>query len=134
MRILWLALIVALTFAHLFQCYSSFARVGKILEAKSDLRRLARAVLHISGGRASSEKSFWVTVGRTEPMRDPWGQDYLFEPAPKMAGGRQRWRSAGPDRSYGTEDDLEHPVPSAEELKLPESSAGSPGMMGIDGR
>lgn len=122
MRWLFLLLLAGLTAAQLYLgARRGWDLRGEIL-AKEDMRRLTNVALRLFSGKIPPEgEAFWMEVGRKDPLRDPWRNPYRFE---KVSGGGApfyQWRSAGPDGTYASGDDLTHPVPFGEEISREEN-------------
>lgn len=80
------------------------------VSTREDLRKLGLVSMNLfRNGRPPSPETFWVEIGRTEPLRDPWGNPYRLE---AKLGERKyfEWSSAGQDRSFGTADDISQPI------------------------
>lgn len=109
MRFLWLLLFLALSFSHGVWMAARLREESRKLDARDDVRRLSKVTLQFfKSGTPPSGDVFWKTIGRSEPLRDPWGLAYeLDSPGPHEF----RWASAGPDQKLRTSDDIFSRVP-----------------------
>lgn len=123
---LWLFLLAVLTAAQIWAGAHGLIERKRRFEANDDLGRLIRVSLKFFGdGRPPSTEEFWKAVGMAKPLLDPWGTPYRLESSESIAF---LWRSAGPDRLYGTADDLQVRVPfGAEQIPgLPDPAFEDP--------
>lgn len=112
LRWFFLFAIAGITILQTILVVRSARDLSGMLVVKEDMRRLASVTLRFFTGKIPPEgDSFWTEVGRKDPVLDPWGQSYRFQ---KERDGIYAWRSAGPDRKFGNEDDLLQPVPFGE--------------------
>jgi hypothetical protein len=104
MRILWLLAALSISFFHLVLMVGIIEKEGRKIEAREVVRRLSRVTIKFfNKGAPPTGAVFWKTIGKKEPLRDPWGLPYELDlPSAKEF----RWLSAGPDRKRHTEDDL----------------------------
>ncbi len=113
-RVIWLALVLLLTAAQGAYLVSRGITHWESIEARVEVKRLAENTLrYFEARKPPTGEAFWRTIGRTEPLRDPWGQPYVLD-IPQE--GSFRWRSAGPDQRLGSADDLSAEVPYGERL------------------
>lgn len=101
--------------AHLWLMAGSLLGAMAEREETEKLRKLATITLQqFSDPNALSEKEFWKSIGRAEPMVDSWGSPYRLERRDSLGKPEFFWRSPGPDGRLGTPDDLEVQVPFVE--------------------
>jgi hypothetical protein len=96
--------------AHLYLMLSSLRDGMRAVETEDKLRRLcAVTAQNFPAHEGLTEEAFWKHLGRAgNPMQDSWGEGLRLE----AKGAKEFfWRSAGPDRAFGTSDDLERRVP-----------------------
>jgi hypothetical protein len=109
-----------------------------VLHAQESLRRLAALTVQNFPGRSfDTAEAFWKALGHETPIKDGWGGDFLV--SAKGVGLQKRvfWRSAGPDRRWGTGDDLEFEVPYSDgpgglELNFAPAGGGMEGQQSTD--
>ncbi len=89
------------------------------LVAKEEMRRFAVLTLRLfrRDGQPPSAEMFWAEVARKEPLLDPWGSPYQLRNHKKEERAFE-WLSAGPDRIYGSADDLNYAVPYGDGINL----------------
>lgn len=77
------------------------------------LRRLASLTIRNFPARdLPSPDLFWKAIGREgSPMLDPWGVEYRISAEGEGVKRNFTWSSAGPDRVFGTPDDIAVLVP-----------------------
>ena len=94
---------------------ASLQRARAELAEAEKLRKLATITLQqFSDPNALSEKEFWKSIGRAEPMVDSWGSPYRLERRDSAGKPEFFWRSPGPDGRFGSPDDIEMQVPFVE--------------------
>lgn len=85
--------------------------------AKESLKKLSSLTLQYYRAKEPPlDSSFWINLGRKDPILDPWGVEYRLEA--KIEEGVKKeffWRSAGFDRVFQTSDDLALRVPYGEQ-------------------
>ena len=87
---------------------------GEVLRAREQMRRLAALTIRNFPDRnVEGAELFWRSIRRDQPIQDPWGTDYHLDGEAGVGEKKFYWRSAGPDRSFGTRDDLAVEVPYA---------------------
>ena len=104
---------VVLSFFHLYDLFRDLRDARSSIETRQSLRRLSALTIRNFPGRdLDSADLFWKSIGREgNPIRDTWGNEYRLT---SRAEGKVRsyfWSSAGPDRIFGTHDDLFVEVP-----------------------
>lgn len=89
-----------------------FKHGQELAEAKENLRKLASLTAHRFPERDLGDaKAFWKSIGRDEPMKDPWGQEFQLVVEAQEKEKLAWWQSSGPDRAWSTQDDLKQLVP-----------------------
>ena len=101
------------TALHLFWIYRDMCDARDSLECLSSLRRLAALTIRNFPARdLDSPELFWKAIGREgSPMRDVWGMEYRLSSREESGKRLFFWASAGPDRRFGSRDDLLVAVP-----------------------
>jgi hypothetical protein len=82
-------------------------------EVEGSLRRLAALTIRNFPARdLDSSALFWKSIGREDkPMLDLWGTEYRLSVTEENGVKVFHWASAGPDRVFGTRDDVTVEVP-----------------------
>jgi hypothetical protein len=108
-------LVFALMSVHLVWAFQGIAAEKNVIFAKENLRKLGSlTVRYFPDKKIEGGEAFWKSIGRPgNPMKDPWGGDFLLEKRDEGSRSFFYWYSAGPDRVQGTKDDLEFLVPYA---------------------
>lgn len=109
MKILLGTFALLLTLLHVWLVVGSMVNERREITTRDDLRRLSKVTLQFFSKRVPpSAESFWRSIGRAEPLEDPWGTPYRLDlPSPDEF----RWSSAGPDRKHQSADDLVSRIP-----------------------
>ncbi len=107
MRELVLAFMILATLAQAMVVKQQFQREREIVATQDSVKKLAAITTQVFRGQnPPTGMAFWERLQRTEPMKDIWGQEFRME----IFGGESQkeyiWESAGPDRQYGTRDDI----------------------------
>ena len=114
MREFFLLLILLITAFQAAVIEREFRRERKVNEVREDLRRLSTLTIEYFRGKEPPQgKEFWEAIGRPggEPIYDTWGQEYRLDIFPGETHREYIWVSAGPDRAFGTGDDIKVRVP-----------------------
>lgn len=114
-RYLWLGLLGVATLALVGWAAREGVRSLRVVEARETLRKLGRLTLETyAQQRAPRGNEFWASLGRSQPMLDPWGREFLLQSEKKAL----YWRSAGPDGIMGNGDDIVQVLPLDAEGRL----------------
>ena len=107
------AFIAVFLFLHLFWAVKSLVDAHRVITTKSNLRMLAALTIRNFPDRSlDSVDFFWQSINREgNPMKDLWGTEFLWFAREERGEKRFFWSSAGPDRSFGTADDIRVEVP-----------------------
>ena len=120
---------VAITVVHLFWIIQGLRDAQMGFGARASLRKLAALTIRNFPDRnLDSAELFWKSIGREgDPMHDAWGTEYRMT---SQDGAGQKvyfWSSAGPDRRFGTRDDVIVTVPYPNgALTSPDLAPGEP--------
>ncbi|MGZ3693818.1 MAG: hypothetical protein ACXWQO_06430 [Bdellovibrionota bacterium] len=112
MRELLLALMLMATLAQMAILQKQFSAEKKIVTTRESVKRLSLITINVFKGQdPPSGKAFWESLGRSGPMYDVWGQEFRLEIFVGDTHKEYIWESAGPDRQWGTPDDIKARVP-----------------------
>jgi hypothetical protein len=112
MRELLLVLMLLATIAQAAIMRQRLQRERDIVTTRESVKKLAAITLQVFKGQDPPVgMAFWQGLNRTEPMYDLWGQEYRLEVLTGETHKEFIWQSAGPDRQYGTADDIRARVP-----------------------
>ncbi|MGZ3650925.1 MAG: hypothetical protein ACXVB9_00610 [Bdellovibrionota bacterium] len=104
---------LALSLGTLWLMFASQRSAYQAIEVRAGLRKLAALTIRNFPERdLDSPDLFWKSIGREDsPMRDVWGTVYQVSSRTEAGKKTFFWASAGPDRRFGTGDDIEVEVP-----------------------
>ncbi len=122
MKVLLLARLIV-TLAALFLAFHLSLLVrdlrdaSQVMRAQESLRKLAALTIRNFPDRnLGSAEIFWKAIGRDTPINDTWGTDYSVSSEGVGLTRKIVWHCAGPDRKWGTRDDIDFVVPYADGL------------------
>ena len=106
-------LVVVLTVAHLLWIYQGLRSSRDGMKVRESLRRLsALTIRNFPERNLDSPDTFWKAIGREgNPMLDSWGTEYRVSSREEKKQRIYSWASAGPDRNFGTPDDIVVDIP-----------------------
>lgn len=103
MRIVFLVFGLVLIIFFGTSLVERFSLEWKKYQVDDELKRLQRATMQAFHDKAApTEAQFWKEIGRAEPMKDPWGNNYRLS----HLGDDLVWLSSGPDKKMNTSDDF----------------------------
>jgi hypothetical protein len=115
-QILFFTLVFSLSLVGIFFIWHDIRDAEIEQQARADLHRLGTLSVQVFRFTDDpDEKEFWRALGGAAPLRDPWGTPYHLNAGHQSA----EWISAGPDKRFGTEDDLSLKVPTGRAIPEP---------------
>lgn len=113
----FVGLVAAYTAAQFFWFFQGMSGEKNAMQVKSHLGRLAALTIQNFPDKAMLRaNSFWKSLGRDRPILDLWGSAYELQ---SLEGGKRLfWCSAGPDKAWGTIDDIRVEIPYTEGAKI----------------
>lgn len=112
MRELFIVLVLAASVAQGAIFFHRYRQEQDAALTRASVKRLAGLTMELFRSEDPPQgKAFWQAIGRAEPMRDVWGQEFRMEIFFGDTHKEFIWSSAGPDGKFASADDIKARVP-----------------------